>query len=509
MEVTYTDHLTFAEDSRLMLYYFQDRESYDRGDSPKGRVDLAHCTSIRSCYNSTAGFNHIFEIRSVDGKCIKFSPSSCKKKFVWLSTLFRHKYDANTDMSRSNSLPNFETHKTGALKSLKKFISRRNSFSANHMSSKKEPSELGVVRSKVISQTRKMSASDTEHSFATDGRRLYQKPRTFSTADTGHPLGIKNQRHDSGFSTSTASSVCTEDEPPELPPRGPRKSQSYLPSHKEDQVSIFSDCSEDGGAPPEITTDFAGQKSRSLQRQHRSPVVSRGGSLKDTRKPSLFDEYFFCEKCQSNCVHKPNRGSIKRRFSDKLKSNLRNEEESVVFTNEIAQGFLMDDSDRIYQEIDSDWLEDVRRLTSQMTSQIESGAQGLQTISKDEVDSSSLDGVKEYPDTEIYQKMNIYTRQYTPSLEKVHTILRENPDVTDAIVESNVTEEPEEVAGNAGNERVTALGKTLENCSSDKSISSDSFVSTYLQAAQSPVLSDRYHKRLDFSGFSEQYDTAL
>ncbi|XP_065060198.1 uncharacterized protein LOC135687542 isoform X2 [Rhopilema esculentum] len=412
-------------------------------------------------------------------------------------------------MSRSNSLPNFETHKTGALKSLKKFISRRNSFSANHMSSKKEPSELGVVRSKVISQTRKMSASDTEHSFATDGRRLYQKPRTFSTADTGHPLGIKNQRHDSGFSTSTASSVCTEDEPPELPPRGPRKSQSYLPSHKEDQVSIFSDCSEDGGAPPEITTDFAGQKSRSLQRQHRSPVVSRGGSLKDTRKPSLFDEYFFCEKCQSNCVHKPNRGSIKRRFSDKLKSNLRNEEESVVFTNEIAQGFLMDDSDRIYQEIDSDWLEDVRRLTSQMTSQIESGAQGLQTISKDEVDSSSLDGVKEYPDTEIYQKMNIYTRQYTPSLEKVHTILRENPDVTDAIVESNVTEEPEEVAGNAGNERVTALGKTLENCSSDKSISSDSFVSTYLQAAQSPVLSDRYHKRLDFSGFSEQYDTAL
>ena len=231
--------------------------------------------------------------------------------------------------------------------------------------------------------------------------------------------------------------------------------------------------------------------------------------MKDTRKPSLFDEYFFCEKCQSNCVHMPKRGSLKRRYSDKLKSNLRNEEESVVFTDEIAQGFLMDDSDRIYQEIDSDWLEDVRRLTSQMTSQIESGTQGLQTISIDEVDSSSLDDVKEYPDTEIYQKMNIYTRKYTPSLENVDTILREHPDATDAIVESNLTEESDEVAGNADNERVTALGKTFENCSLDKSTSSESVVSTYLQGSQSPVLSDRYHKRLDFSGFSEQYDTAL
>ena len=48
----------------------------------------------------------------------------------------------HSNMSRSNSLPNFGTHKTGSLKSLKKFISRRNSFSASHMSSKKEPSEL-------------------------------------------------------------------------------------------------------------------------------------------------------------------------------------------------------------------------------------------------------------------------------------------------------------------------------------------------------------------------------
>eukprot|EP00112_Aurelia_sp_Birch-Aquarium-sp1_P012062 Seg2531.3 transcript_id=Seg2531.3/GoldUCD/mRNA.D3Y31 product="hypothetical protein" protein_id=Seg2531.3/GoldUCD/D3Y31 len=413
-EVTYTDAFTFAEDSKLILYYYEDRDSHKRDVNSKGHLDISDCISINSCYESQAGFDHIFTIRCPYGKFVKFSASSCRKKFIWLDILFRNKFNTNVQ---------------------------------------------GVVRSKVISQSSKISRPGEMRSFddlsgnvgtstsqyASHGKArsvsLRQPVKKFVISPRGSSL--KAIRTDSGtFSMSTVSSVSSDDEPPPLPPPRRRPSQESLPSLFEDQRSLCSEFSDLGSSTQEWEARFP-----SREPSFSGGIGQRSASLgsKVQTVDSAIDEYFYCERCEKEAKKK--RGSLTRRMSSKKRSGLKDDQHTHVEVEDTsiqptipATDYLLNDSfdsdelvidenekkqDQIYVEIDDEWLDKVRRMTGS-TIRVEPMNQAEIGTDKPDGNAPFASANEDFPEDDMYQPMNLYTREYTPPLDQVETDLREN-----------------------------------------------------------------------------------
>jgi len=315
---------------KFFLYYYEDEDSYKQDLAPKGYLDLSQCTRVKSCYRGCAGFSHIFEIECFNGKLVKFSASSCKTKFLWFDALFKHIY--------------------------------------------RIPIER-VKRTKVISQTRRKSDTSDSPTYATDGSILYKKPRSVSMKqpDT-ESLGFSvkdsspRSRNDSGFSSSTSSSMSSQDDPPQLPPRRHPTGQESLPSLHEGKMSLLHSSSDDLQLVSQSSQDSASYRSHGNTFSSKAHTIRSGGSFKETRKPCTLELYFYCEECVK-CEKSNSLGSrnFKRRPSQKEKFIFNADKlTDIVDGHDSTNG---DTEPRIYEEIDTEWLEKVRNMISTSSDQ--------------------------------------------------------------------------------------------------------------------------------------------
>ena len=157
--------------------------------------------------------------------------------------------------------------------------------------------------------------------------------------------------------------MSSQDDPPQLPPRRHHPGQESLPSLHEGRMSLPYSSSDDLQLVSHSSQELASYRSHGNTFSSKAHTIRSGGSFKETRQPSTLELYFYCEECVK-CEKSKSLGSrnVKWRPSQKKK---------FVFnadrSTDVVDGHDSTDEGtepRIYEEIDTEWLEKVRTMIS-------------------------------------------------------------------------------------------------------------------------------------------------